>query len=1299
MVDHAKAEICHSLVAHLAVAGRVDLESPVTEASASDPVELADRLLPYVPRLLAEELTRPPSPRVLELDASVAYVDISGFTRLSERLARAGKEGAEELAEAIGSCFTALLADAYANGGRLIKFGGDALLLLFSDEHHAVRACQAASQMRRTLRDVGRLDTSSGAVRLRMSVGIHSGRFHLFVVGDSHRELIVTGPGASRTVEMESAAEAGEILVSPETAAELPRSVIGRSKGPGRLLARRPQADLASTTAGAPSFTCDELLQGIPEAIREHLLSGVGSPEHRQAVVSFIRFEGTDGLLRRHGSDACLRALDDLVKRVQEAANHQRLTFLASDIDRDGGKIILVGGVPRSHGNDEERMLLALRGLVDGELPLRTRVGVNRGNVFSGDIGPHYRRTYTVMGDTVNLAARLMARADVGQIVATPAVLDASPTRFVTEELEPFLVKGKAKPVRAFAVGPVAVGERERARSVRLIGREQEMGVICTLLDQARGGRGHFLEIVGDAGIGKTRLIEELRAEAHGFAVHTVTCQLQDETTPYGASSYLLRRLLGLDEGTRGEAVVARLRAVVTQDAPQLEPWIPLLATPMDEVVAATPETSELDERFRRERVTSVVVEFVSALTRDPTVLIFEDAHRMDGSSAELLNSLGAGAGDRPWVVCVARRDVGSGFIAPDEPWVEHLRPQPLDQTAAQDMLLALTEDDPLRPDQVLALARRAGGSPLFLRELVKAVGAAGGVDDLPDSVEALVTARVDRLSTPDRDLLQRISVLGTAVPLRWLPAVLDRPAPDPADDVWRRVGDLVEVRDGTLRFEHDLLRAAAYEKLPYRLRRELHGRAGSRIEASLDDPDEESDLLSYHFFHAGWAREAWRYSTVAGERASQRYAPVETSVFFQRALDVARGLPEITPGERAEVAEALGDALVRAGEFAAAERSYRLARAEPDQEPVAIARVLRSEAWIAERQGRLPVALRRISAGEHALIGADTREALAMQAQLAALRGAIRQSQGRSREAVRSCRQAIRAAEAAGDDKALAHASYILDWALIELGRTSEATNSPRALQIYERLGDFLGQAIVLNNLGMFAYWEGRWDEARELYGRGTEACERAGDPVNAALGELNIGEVLSDQGWLDEAEVRFERARRVWQATGSRHGVAYVASFQGRAAARAGRFEEARRRFAEASALFREIGATADVTEVEIFLAESYVLEGRPDDALMTLEESRGSGGARATLAARVRGLALLQRGDVDEGRAALELSLAIARDRGADHEAASTLLELARFESEAHIGAAAEASAIFERLGVHGVPEAPLDLRDPR
>ncbi len=552
--------------------------------SASDQPHSTDRANRYVARILQQHLVDDPGSRAWTSDGTAAFVDVSGFTKLSEQLARKGREGAEQITDAIGSSFEAILEVAYENGGSLLKFGGDALLLWFEGAGHLTRASRATILMRRTLRKVGRIDVPGAKVTLRMSQGVHTGRFHFFAVGSSHTELLTTGPAWSRLVTMEQAASAGEIVVSPETAALLPGRCLGDHHGPGVFLRREPPGFTEKVPLKPrPAMSAAALTHCLPPAVREHVLAGGGTPEHRPVTVAFLRFAGTDDLIERLGMTATAEMLDRIVTIVATEAEAQGVSFLASDVDVDGGKLILTAGAPKATGDDEERMLLALRRIVDAGLPIPLQIGVHRGSVFAGDIGPFYRRTYTVMGDAVNLSARLMAGAKPGAIYSTADVLDHSNTLFETDELAPFAVKGKAKPVKAWSVRQ-ARGSRTRnvtLQSLPLVGRDAELGVLREALAGAQAGTGRLIEIVGEPGIGKTRLLEALREGAAGFHLHHAVCEAYTASTPYAMWRELLREFMGFGRDDPDEIISERLHDAIAKRAPDLAPWLPLIAIPV----------------------------------------------------------------------------------------------------------------------------------------------------------------------------------------------------------------------------------------------------------------------------------------------------------------------------------------------------------------------------------------------------------------------------------------------------------------------------------------------------------------------------------------------------------------------------------------------------------------------------------------------------------------------------------------------------------------------------------------------
>jgi class 3 adenylate cyclase/tetratricopeptide (TPR) repeat protein len=1265
--------------------------------------ESAEILRPYAPRLLIRWLAEQPHLSFRTLDGSMLFVDISGFTKMSERLARHGKVGAEEVTDVLGAVFARLLAVAYGEDGSLLKFGGDALLLWFSGDGHAVRAATAAHSMRATLRSIGRLDTTAGKVVLRMSSGVNSGSFHFFLVGESHRELIVAGPAASRTVLMESTANAGEILVSRDTAATLSARVLGEPKGEGILLKSAPTALSFQRDDLEVSLSSIDISTGIPETLREHLLSGAAEPEHRTATVAFVHFDGVDDLIEHRGVDVTAAGLHELIACVQRAAGDNGVTFLGTDIDQDGGKIILVAGAPNALGDDEGRMLLTLRSVIDADTTVPVRIGVNKGPVFAGDIGPGYRRTYTVMGDAVNLAARVMSMALPVQILATGPVLDASSVAFNTVALEPFMVKGKKHPVHAFMVGHSTGSKPETvSREFPLVGRDAEMDAIRRALLELRGGHGSVIELVGNAGMGKTRLLSEFRAEAPDLPNLVSGCEPYESSVAYLPIRRLLRLLLGAGLDVSGLA--HRLREDVAHRAPELLPWLPLLAIVADAEVPMTPEVRDMGEEFRKAKLEEVTIDYLARSVTDLTIVVTEDVHWMDEGSADLLRAIAGRISELPWLVCVSRRDEETGFVLPEAPRCTSLRLSPLTEDALGNLIDVATEDAPFPRHEVAELSSRSGGNPLFLQELLHAAKSAGTVEGLPDSIEGMITAEIDRLPSRDRRILRYVSVLGMAFDVNLARALFDE-QDDVDSGVWRRLASFLEDQGaGRFRFQHALMRDVAYEGLPYRRRKQLHARVGNAILASTPD---QAEVLSLHFFLAGDDRLAWRYSVIAARRAESAYANVEASRFFRRAIDAGRRLSEVTERDLSSLYEALGDVRERLGDYPGALAAYRAARRSMRDEPLLVAQLLLKEAVVTSRAGGYTQSLRWTSHGRRLLERLDEVEANKKRARLSAWYAHIRRRQGRRAEAIRWARLAIEEAEASGEQEALASAYRTLDLSNVELGRYEDVTHYPLALAIYEELGDLMESGTINNDLGAFAYYQGRWDDALAFYEKARDQWERAGDLPWAATISANVAEILSDRGQLEEADQMGREALRILRGAGLKSAIAFGLNIVGRVACRSGRYAEALELLEQGRAVNHEIGDQPEELESDVRIAECLAMQGRSAQALELATEalvrSETLGGPATPQLQRVRGCALAQLGRLSEARVALQESVAGARDREAEYEEALALHGLARIAAMEEGPDAPELEAryraIFKRLGVVAAPVIPIgDALEP-
>ena len=272
-------------------------------------------------------------------------------------------------------------------------------------------------------------------------------------------------------------------------------------------------------------------------------------------------------------------------------------------------------------------------------------------------------------------------------------------------------------------------------------------------------------------------------------------------------------------------------------------------------------------------------------------------------------------------------------------------------------------------------VAQRSGGNPQFLRDLLRSAIESGGIGGLPDSAEAAAMARIDALAPEDRALVRRAAVFGlTFHPrmLAWFADEGDGALPEPA--TWARLQELFdEEPDGYLRFRRSLLRDAAYEGLPYKLRRRLHGAVAARIEEEVDDPEESAGILSLHYFVAGEYRPAWRYASVAGKRAAGVYAYVEAARLYTRALEAGRRLEDVgDAGARRACTRRSGMRGTGRASSARRPRRYTAARRLVAGDPLKEAGCCSSARGMEEKLGKYPQALRWAARARKALEGLD---------------------------------------------------------------------------------------------------------------------------------------------------------------------------------------------------------------------------------------------------------------------------------------------------------------------------------------
>lgn len=1215
---------------------------------------------------------------------SLVFADISGFTALSERLAVLGKAGAEELTRVLTGVFSDLLGDAESLGGDLLSFGGDSLLLMFTGHKHPARAARAAAAMRASLRARGAVTTGAGLVRLRISIGIHSGDVLLAVVGTTQRELLVVGPTATTVTQMEAVADADEIVCSQSTAKELPPSSIGASKDGGVLLARMPSVAYERP----PTSTTVEALDAyLPAAVRRLVEAGIDEPEHRYVSVGFVLVGGVDRMLAEQGIDDTISALHDLVATTTLIAAAAGVTLLATDVADNGTKLILTSGAPFSKEECEARLLVAARALAVADTPLDVRIGAHAGHVYAGTVGAPWRRVYSVMGDAVNLAARLMAKAKLGEVVASRSLVEAATASFELTALEAFMVKGKRRPQEAYVIGPQIEGASDDIEhSVPFVGRTIELDRLNSVLEGAFDGRGGCIALVGEAGVGKSRLVDEALSRLEGVRVLRATCDPFHRDSAYFASRLIIRSLLGIPATADPNEAGRRLRQKVEATDVALLQWLPLIAATVAAKVEPTTAVDDMDPTNRPTIGREIVDRFLRQVVTQPTAFVFDDAGRMDDASAELFARLALGTKHRPWILCTTSRSLDTGLHPGLGYDAETIQVSALSRDE-QHRLATLTGEIDAMSDHVLEeLTARAQGNPLYLLELVHARTMTDGNGETPASLEGLIAARIDGLDPVDRQVLRYASVLGTRFPQDLFRRSIGNLVPLDDADLWRRLGRFVRIDGSDLIFQHEVVREVAYDSLPFSLRRRLHGDVANAV---ADSTVHISDaLMAFHYDRAGQHQLAWQHGKAAGERAASTYAHAEAAAQYDRALrnGILAGLDD---ADLAIVAEALGDASQLAGQFDLATRSYRIARSRHLDADIAMVRLLRKEGRVRDRTGQYDAAVRWYRRARKAASDLPATSVASELADVLAFLAATKFRQSQLRACITWSERALDVAEAAGNRRAEAHACYLLDTVYSNQGRPEAHEFRSRALPIFEELNDFVGQGNVLNNLGTTANAEGRWREASEFFERSRDVQLRAGDVIGMASALHNLGEMRSDQGRIDEAEALLREARRVWRAAGFTLGIACASSGLGRAVGRLGRTDEAESLLQAAESMFTDLGAESWAVEAVARRADALVLAGRFGDAKELVDrvaDSMPDDEPSTAILHRVDALTSAADGYFEQAADRLRISVDTARRSGNAYERAIGLAELARLpgaDLSERQEAGAEAATVADRL----------------
>ncbi len=927
--------------------------------------------------------------------------------------------------------------------------------------------------------------------------------------------------------------------------------------------------------APPPAQRFDSPESYTPKHLAEKILTSKSAleGERKQVTVLFADLKGSMELLADRDPEEARKLLDPVLERMMEAVHRYEGTV--NQVMGDG--IMALFGAPLAHEDHAVRacytalrMQESVKRYAEGVrreegVTIRIRVGLNSGEVVVRAIGSDLHMDYTAVGQTTHLAARMEQLAEPGTALLTSATLALCEDFVQVKSLGPIRVKGLSEAVEVYElVGANPVRSRFQAHATRgltkFVGRTSEMAQLGEALDLARIGRGQVVAVVGEPGVGKSRLFWEF-AHSHrtgGCLVIETASVSYGKATPYLPVIELLRGYFQVEPRDDRRKIREKVTGKLFSLDRALEPALPALLALLD-VPVEDEQWIRLDPLQRRQRNLDAVKRLLLRESHvQPLVVIFEDLHWIDGETQALLDGLVESLPTARMLVLVNYRpEYQHGWGS--KTYYRQLRLDALPSATAEELLQALLGSEPdLRPLKRL-LIERTEGNPFFLEESVRMLvettvleGTSGayrlmrapaGVQ-MPATAQAIVAARIDRLDPEDKRLLQAASVIGKDVPLALLEAIPHMPESDLRQSLARLQAAefLYETRlfpDVEYTFKHALTHEVTYGALLHERRRTLHARVVDAIERTAGERlEEHTERLAHHAVQGELWDKAFGYLRQAGARAMAHLAPREAVPLLEQALEALRRLPETdtTVDQAIETRIALRSALFILNEHGRVRQLLA--------EATALAEQRGDRRWLGHILHH--VAIHHVVQGEHeaALDAAQRALVLGNDAQDSRLiasayehLGLAHHHLGNYESGVEHLRAALPFLKDLSPDERFPRASHpavaprrYLASCLVERGEFAEAlVVAEEALAIAKAAGHQFSRILAQESLGSVHFWRGELREALGNLEQAFLSVESAGWPAPRVIiggRDALLGLAYAELGRIDDALSVLDRA-----------------------------------------------------------------------------------------------------------------------------------------------------------------------------
>lgn len=1013
-------------------------------------------------------------------------------------------------------------------------------------------------------------------------------------------------------------------------------------------------------------------------------------------------------------------------EEVREAVNisfgHLNKPIAAEEgtiLKYEGDLVMAVFGHPAAHEDDPERAVRAALGMfgcmdaVNRDLAAHLRIegrvglhiGINSGTVVVGEIGSVEKREYTVMGEAVNLASRLKDAAQTGDILVSEPVFRATRYLFEYRPRPKITAKGFDRPIAVFQ--PVKLREKPEPKrgiaglSSPMVGRDRELAAMLEDVRTLARGRGGATFVVGEAGLGKSRLLSELKGsiEAQGLAVTVLEgrCLSYGQNVPYWPVLQALEGVLGVgdrdDQERVLEKIVGRCRELMAGTWMEAAPYLAnLFSLKLPEEMAE--KVVHLDAKALKARTHLGLRKFLLSLSeRSPVLLVVDDYHWADEATAEFLQELLTPPAPPLRLLALSRPERDAGGQQSRERFqallglnYKEIILTPLDQESGTSLAFNLLDVPGIGQGFKDMLLAKSGGNPFYLEEIIRSLIDSGALAyshgvwrlttevstlAVPDTVQSVIAARLDRLERDLREILQTASVLGRSFHVRLLEALSG------LDDMMltlylatlEEFDFISETRrdpETEYSFRHPLSQEVAYQALLKKRRRELHRLAGRAVERTYSERlDDFAEILAHHYSNSDDEAKAVEWLGRAGRKAKERFANQEAISFFKSLAETLKWMPE-REGELCRACSMLGELHALVAELDESGSWYRRMEQHAAGDAALRAQARRMQADAAQKQGRFDEALDILKASEEELPSRSEGELLE-QAEIRILRSWILRIKGDTAAAVREGEAGLRILEAdlagCGKGENLLPVARARIKVLNSLGGIYYVQGEfDRAIRLFQASVDIcqdVGEKRALGaaqcNLGIMYYSKGDYPRALDYYKKFMENAGRIGDRTALAAAYGNMAIVHQEQGQYDLALDLYQKSLDINQEAGDRMAVSMNFGNMGLVYKARGDLARAAELFTAYRDTAREIGFKQGVGIAGLNLANITHMEGRPDQAeehFREVEPLFAEVGDKASLCEVYTGWADLKAargGDLSEARAMAEKARRMAEELG--------------------------------------------------